>query len=204
MFKSSIDYFPFYLIIGNTLYSFFNESTNMAMHSIVRNGALIKKVYIPKFIFPIASIMSSFVTMSFSLVAVLIVKIVMRVPFHIEELLLPIPLAFEFIFCMGVGMILAALTVYFRDIEHLYGVLTLAWMYLTPIFYSIEDMPSQVSSLIKLNPLYHYIHFFRLLSMNGCIPNIGTWLACIISSFTMFFIGLITFRKAQRSFILYI
>ena len=104
------------------------------MLSVLSNGALIRKVYIPKYIFPISRVIPSFVTMSFSLVAILIVMIVTRVSFTWTMLLIPIPLAFLLLFCMGMGMALSAFAVYFRDVLHLYGVVCMAWMYVTPIF----------------------------------------------------------------------
>ncbi len=203
-FKTDIEYFPLYVISGNVLFTFFNDSTNYAMHSITGNGELIKKVYIPKYIFPLSNVLSSFVTALFSLMAVLVVMIFLRVPFHWQVLLVPIPIFFEFVFCVGVGLILAALSVYFRDINHLYGVLTLAWMYGTPIFYPIESLPERVAVLIKFNPLYNYIQFFRLLIMKGYIPGINTWIACAVSSLVSLIIGIILFKKMQRNFILYL
>ncbi len=203
-FKADIQYFPLYVVSGNVLFTFFNDSTNYAMHSITGNGELIKKVYIPKYIFPLSNVLSSFVTALFSLLAVLIVMIFLRVPFHWQILAVPIPIFFEFVFCVGVGLILAALSVYFRDINHLYGVLTLAWMYATPIFSPVNALPEKVMRIIKLNPLYHYIQFFRLLIMEGYIPDINTWIACMVSSFVSLLIGVILFRKMQRNFILYL
>ena len=204
VFKSSIDNYPLYLITGNTLYHFFTGSTNHAMTSISNNSSLIKKVYVPKYIFPIANVCSNFVITGFSLVAVFMVKVALRVPFFWTDLLIVIPMFFEMIFCIGMGMILAAVSVYFHDVEHLYGVLTLVWMYLTPIFYTLDRMPDYVVRIIKLNPLYHYITFFRLLIMNNYVPDINTWIGCIVSSTVMLAIGLFIFRKIQRNFILYI
>ena len=203
-FKVDIEYFPLYVISGNVLFTFFNDSTNYAMHSIVQNGSLIKKVYIPKYIFPLSNVLSSFVTAMFSLIAVLIVLIFQRVPIHWQILLVPIPIFFEFVFCVGVGLVIGALSVYFRDINHLYGVLTLAWMYCTPIFYPLEALPERVIAIIKFNPLYNYIQFFRLLVIHSYIPGINTWLACIVSSVVSLIVGIIVFGKLQRNFILYL
>ena len=97
MFKSNIENFPLYLICGNTLFSFFNESTNMAMYSVLNNGALIRKVYIPKFIFPISRVLSCFVTMSFSLVAILVVMVVTRSTIYWTLLLFWVPLLLSLI-----------------------------------------------------------------------------------------------------------
>ena len=204
MFRFEIPNFPLYLICGNTLWTFFNESTTMAMHSVLANGALIRKVYVPKFIFPISRVLSSFVTMSFSLVAILIVMIFTRVPFSYTMLLFPIPLFFLLLFSMGIGMILSALSVFFRDIVHLYGVLTLAWMYLTPIFYPIAALPEEVAGIVKCNPMYYYITFFRDLVLYGQIPEASMWIWCIASSLVSLLLGLGIFRKLQKNFILYV
>ena len=206
MFRSNIENFPLYLICGNTLWAFFNESTTMAMNSVLGNGALIKKVYIPKFIFPVSRVLSSFVTMSFSLVAILIVMVVTRTSFHLPFLLFPVPMIFLLVFCTGIGMVLSALAVYFRDIMHLYGVITMAWMYATPIFYPLdpEVLPQEIIDLIKLNPMYHYINFFRQIVIYGNVPGINTWFACIASAVVSLLVGLMIFRKLQKNFILYL
>lgn len=204
IFESTIANFPLYLICGQTLWNFFNESTNMAMYSVLQNGALIKKVYIPKFIFPLSRVLSSFVTMSFSLVAILIVMLFTRAPIHWTILLFWVPLVFLFLFCCGIGMVLSGLSVYFRDITHLYGVVTLAWMYITPIFYDISFLPEYVQSVITLNPMYHYITFFRDLILYGVVPTWDVWLICGGCSVVAAALGLFLFRKMQKNFILHI
>ena len=204
MFRFDIPNYPLYLICGQTLWGFFNESTNVAMYSILRNGSLIKKVYIPKYIFPISRVLSSFVTMSFSLVAILIVMVFTKSPFHWTILLFPVPLVFLLIFSAGIGLILSSLSVYFRDITHLYGVITMAWMYLTPIFYPLEAIPENVAAFIQFNPLYIFITFFRDLVLYGTIPPIGMWIGCVAYSVLALVVGLVIFRKLQRNFILYI
>lgn len=204
IFRYDIDNYPLYLICGQTLWSFFNESTNMAMYSVLGNGALIKKVYIPKFIFPMSRVFSSFVTMSFSLGAILIVMLVTRAPLHWQALLFPLPLILLLLFSMGVGLILSALSVYFRDITHLYNVITLAWMYATPVFYPVSGMPPEVVTVLKLNPMYYYLDCFRQLVLYGTIPSAASWGICVGVSVLALAIGLAVFRKLQRNFILYL
>lgn len=204
IFQSNIPNFPLYLICGQTLWAFFNESTNMAMFSVMQNGSLIKKVYIPKFIFPISRIMSSFVTMSFSLAAVLIVMIFTRAQFYATILLFWVPILLLFLFCCGIGLILAALAVYFRDITHLYGVLTLAWMYATPVFYDASIMPDYVQNVLNWNPMAYYISFFRSLILYGQIPGANVWMVCALTGIAALAVGLLVFRRLQRNFILYI
>lgn len=204
MFRSDIPNFPLYLITGQTLWAFFNESTNMSMYSVIQNGALIKKVYIPKFIFPISRVLSSFVTMSFSLAAILIVLVFTKSPFYWTILLFPVPLFFLLLFSMGIGMILSALSVYFRDITHLYGVVTLAWMYLTPIFYPVSALPEEIIPVVQGNPVYSYVTFFREIVLYGTVPELAIWLKCALISLGALVVGLAVFRKMQRNFILYI
>lgn len=203
MFRYEIPYYPMYLICAQTLFSFFNESTNAAMYSVIQNGQLIRKIYIPKYIFPIAKVTSCYVTMSFSLVSILIVILFTGVPIKPTVLLFWLPLLLLFVFSCGIGLILSALAVQFRDITHLYSVLLTAWMYFTPIFYPISVLPDAVASIVKLNPLYIYITLFRELLLYGQIPEMSMWLVGIAISGLVLCLGLWVFKKMQKRFILY-
>lgn len=203
IFVSSVPNFSLYLICGQTLWNFFNESTNMAMYSIIQNAALLKKVYIPKYIFPMSRVLSSFVTMSFSLVAILIVMVITKATVFWTAFLFWIPLVLLLIFCCGLGLVLSSLSVYFRDITHLYGVLTLAWMYATPVFYDISILPENVAGVIEINPMYYFITFFRSLILYGTVPVDLMW-KCALCSAISLVCGLLIFKKLQKNFILYI
>ena len=204
MFRFDIPNYPLYLICGQTLYNCFNEAANRAMMSVIDNGNLIKKVYIPKYIFPLAKVTSSFVNMLFNLVAILIVMVFTRTGFHASALLFPLPLICLYLFTCGIGMILSALAVQFRDVTHLYSVLMMAWMYATPIFYPISAVPDWVQTIIHLNPLYMYIDVFRQLLLYGAIPSAGAWLGCFATALVSLAIGSLVFRKTQRNFIFYV
>lgn len=204
MFRFDIPNYPLYLICGQTLWSCFNESTTSAMMSVIANGPLIRKIYIPKYVFPVARVLSSFVTMGFSLVAILIVMLVTGVGFTWKLLLLPIPLLFLMLFCMGVGMALSAFAVYFRDVLHLYTVVVMAWMYATPIFYPISALPEKVALIIHFNPIYHFVTFFRDVVLYGAVPAAPIWLGTVGFGLLFFVVGWLIFRKLQRDFILYI
>lgn len=204
MFRFDIPNYPLYLICGQTLWNFFNESTTASMISVLNNGALIRKVYIPKYIFPISRVISSFVTMSFSLMAILIVMLVTRVSITWKLLLLPIPLAFLLLFSMGIGMFLSAFAVYFRDVLHLYNVVCMAWMYMTPIFYPVSALPEKVAFLFQFNPMYHYVTFFRNVVLYGTIPEASVWAGTVGFGLLFFTIGWLVFRKLQHNFILHV
>jgi ABC-2 type transport system permease protein len=204
MFRFSVANYPVYVIIGQTCWNFFFESTTWALDSVLMNSALIRKVYLPKIVFPTSRVMSSFVNMLFSLGAILIVMLFTHVHFTWALLMLPFILVCLFLFCLGVGMVLAALTVYFRDMMHLYTVLTTAWMYMTPIFWTIDIMPAKYFWIIRLNPMYHYITYFRNLVLEGIVPPLHTHLLCLAMSLAALLIGDYIFEKLQKNFILYI
>lgn len=204
MFKTDIPNFPMYLITGQVIFSFFSEATNMAMVSIIGNGELIKKIYIPKYIFPLSKVIFSFSNMMFSLVAVVIVAIATKLPLRFEMLLFPIPLIYIFIFSLGIGLILASYAVFFRDLLHLYSIVLLVWTYLTPIFYPIRILPKNIKTWISYNPMYIYISYFRDVILNGKIPNLQFNLICIFISLMSLIVGIWVFRKKEDNFIFYI
>ena len=204
MFRFDIENYPLYLICGQTVFNFFNESTNKAMYAIIDNAPLLKKVYVPKCVFPLARVLSSFTTMALSLLAVLIVMLVTHVRFHFSMLLFFVPLVFLLFFASGMGMIISGLAVKFQDVTHLYSVFTMVLMYATPIFYPIEAVPENVARIIRLNPLYTIIYLFRALMLYGHIPSLLSWLYAAGTSLLMFVVGALLFDRMRKDFIYYI
>ena len=204
VFRFGINNFPLYLICGQTLFNFFSESTGAAMTSVINNASLIRKIYVPGYVFPLTRIVSCFVNMSFSLVAIVLVMCITGARFYWTILTVVFPVLFLFLFCCGTGMLLSALTVFFRDLIHLWNVATLVWLYLTPVFYTPDMLPENVRQIVAHNPLYFYITFFRCAVMQGVLPGPDIWIGCILSSLLSLFIGLMVFRKLKERFILYI
>ena len=205
MFSRGIENFPVYLICGNILFSFMRESSTLAMDSIVGNASLLKKIYVPKYIFTLSKVTSSLINLLFSLGALVVVMIVTGAKFTWFCLLIVIPLLQLYVFCTGLGLFLAQANVFFRDLRNIWGVVTLAWMYLTPIFYSVDALSPFLRSWIpKLNPMYVYITQFRDFVMTGA----WTWDALIwrgaFLALAMLGIGLWSFAKTKDKFILYI
>ncbi|MBN2842844.1 MAG: ABC transporter permease, partial [Sedimentisphaerales bacterium] len=135
--SGQIAYFPAYLIAGNILFSFMRESSTHALSSISGNASLLKKTYVPKYIFSLSKVTSDFVGLLFSFGALILVLIFTQVPFSYHVLLFIIPVIELYFFCLGLGLILAPAAVFFKDIQYIWTVITTAWMYLTPLFYSI-------------------------------------------------------------------
>lgn len=202
VFRQNIDNFPVYLMCGQVIFNFYSEASNMAMSSILGNSSLIKKVYVPKYLFPTSRVCSSFVNLLTSFIALTIVVIATKTPISWTILLVIFPIFYIFLFSLGMGMLLSALVVSFRDMMHLYGVLITAWMYLTPIFYPIDIIPEQVRFLIQLNPLASIIEMFRNVIMYGVVPDMMLHLRCFIPCILALLVGIIVFRKQQDNFIL--
>ncbi len=204
MFKMDINNFPVYVLIGNIVFNFNSEATSQALSSVLSNASLIKKVYIPKYLFPLSKVLSCLVNLGFSLIALLLVMIITKSEFFLTSLAIFIPLFYLLMFTIGLSFILASINVYFRDIGHLYSVMLTAWMYLTPLFYSIDIIPENIRKFVSWNPMYHFVSYFRMLIMYGKFPTIEENIICGGIGFFTFILGTIIFKKLQNKFILYI
>ncbi|WP_432430739.1 ABC transporter permease [Gallibacterium genomosp. 2] len=205
LFRFDIPNFPLYLISGQVLFNFMIEATNMSVYSIIGNAALLKKTYVPKYIFTLSKVGSSLVNLIFSLGALILVMIYTNATFSISLLFFPIILLQLFIFCLGLGIFLAAATVFFRDIQYLWGVFTSMWMYMTPLFYPVSIIPSEYQELYKnINPMYWYIEQFRDIVLYSKIPSFENVLIGLFFSLLVLIGSVIYFNKKQEEFILYI
>ncbi|MDR2571231.1 MAG: ABC transporter permease [Oscillospiraceae bacterium] len=202
VFARSVENFPVYLFSGLILYQFFNESTTLAMNSVIASEGIIKKIYVPKYVFPLSRVVSSLINLCFSLITFLIVFIVTGAQFKWTILLLPVPIIYTFVFALGVAMLLSSLAVFFRDLTYLYGVLTLMLMYTTPIFWTVTILPEWMVPVIGLNPLYHFVDYFRSLALEGVIPDLWSNMVCIGFALAALCGGTYVFMRQQDKYIL--
>lgn len=202
IFKFDIENFPLYILSGQVIFNFFSDATTSSMTSILFNASLIKKVYVPKYLFVLARIVSSFINLVASLCALLVMMVASRAELHWEIILSVIPLTMVVGFSLGIGLILASLTVKFRDIMHLYAVFTTGLMYLTPVIYPISILPETIKKLVMLNPLTNYLTMFRDVMFNHMIPGIGEMTIGLIEMILALVVGLWVFYKKQDEFIL--
>ncbi len=200
-----VENFPVYLLCGQVIFNFFNESTSIAMGSIVHSGELIKKVYVPKYLFPITKVMSSGVNLLSSMIALVIVMVATRSRVTPTVLLAVFPLLYVLLFSTGVSLFLSAAAVSFRDLMHLYSVVTTAWMYLTPVIYPmsiLDGAPKWAVFIINANPLTAFIKIFRAVVLDGVtapwILHVQSIVWCVIA----LVIGSLVFKKSQDKFIL--
>lgn len=205
MFRFDIENYPVYLIIGQTLFNFLTESTTQAIFSITGNAALLKKTYVPKYEFTISKVTSSLVNLIFALGAMVLVFIFCKIKFTLLFLWIPVILFQVYIFCMGLGMFLAQAAVFFRDVQYIYGVVTTAWLYLTPIFYPLSALDEKLQHFITtFNPMYYYITQFRQVVLDGTSPAAELILIGSIIAIVSLCAGTLCFTKTQDKFILYI
>lgn len=204
LFRFDIENFPIYYLTGSLIYNFTVEATTSSMTSILESANLIKKVYIPKYLFVLEKCIFAFVNMLFSMIAVIIIYFVLRIVPPITVFLFPIPMIYTFVFSLGFGLILATMNVFFRDTSHLYSVWTTAWIYLTPIMYPIDILPPFVMQIVRLNPLYYYVEYFRDIMYYGVVPSLRENLICMFFSLAFLLAGILIFKKNQDKFILHI
>lgn len=204
MFRFQIENYPLYLILGQVLFSLMTDATTSAMTSIIDASPLLKKVRVEKMVFPLEKVVFGLVNFAISLIAVLAVMVFFQVIPTWRVLLIPVMLIFVSLFCVGLGLLLSSLAVFFRDVIHLWGVVTTAWMYATPIFYPLELLPDTLQNLMVWNPMCQYITYFRDIMMNGVTPSLETHLICFGMAAITFLVGLIAFRKTEHKFILYV
>lgn len=199
--------YPLYLIVGNVTFSVMSESTNQALMSIIWASSLLKKVKVHRWVFPVQKVLFSLVNFSFSLVAVALVMLFFRVAPTWHLILLPVCLLLLMCFCMGLGMMLSALAVFFRDVMHLWSVVITAWMYLTPIFWTtdfISQMARWIQVLVVVNPMYNYLQFMRDIFLFNTVPSALTFGLCVAWAVLALAIGYAVFHKTEHKFILYI
>lgn len=205
LFKSDIKNFPVYLLSGQVMFNFMTGATQAGIFSIIDNGTLLKKTYVPKYIFTLSRITSALVDFVFSLGALIIVMLLTNAGFSKYNLLFWTVILQLYIFCIGLGMLLAALNVFFRDIQYIYNAFIMAWSYFTPLFYPIEILPKNIRWIEEhLNPMYFYIKQFRQLVYENTMPDLRLIALGWITAVIFFVVGVVVFKKLQDKFILYI
>ena len=204
IFKSDTPNYPVYLLTGVVFYNFFTDAVNQGLISITSNAALIKKVYVPKYIYPTSKLFSSLINLGLSLIPLVLVMIITGTQFKISLLLLIFDIICLSMFVLGMMLLLATSMTFFQDTQFLWGVVSMIWMYFTPLFYTENIIPSKMLTIFHMNPMYQYITFARTCIINGISPEPLSYLWCLISAVIVLALGLYVFKKNQDKFVLYI
>lgn len=201
LYKLPFAQFSLYLFSGLLPWNLITASLQMGSMSIINAEGFLKKVYIPKMLFPMVTIGVELVNFSFSLVSLLILAVFFGAKLGWSLLLLPLALLLLVLFLFGLVLIVSALTVFFRDLSHILQVGLLGLFYLTPILYPISLLPENMLTVIKFNPLYYFITLFHNIIYDSIMPEAYIWLICVGLGILSMGFGLVIFYKKEKDII---
>ena len=213
MFKFKVDGINYlvYLMTGIIIFNYFSQASHAGMTSVVENFPLINKIYIPKYVFPFAKCLSIGIDFLLTLIPWLGIIALSyfglgeyTCHFNIYFLFLPYIFFCILLFTIGISLLLSCVSVFLRDIFHIYGILITLWNYLTPVFYSVEILPKKLQFIMNFNPLYQFIDAVRTIVLYGKMPTIESILCITAFAVGMLLIGSAVFRSKQDKFIYYI
>jgi lipopolysaccharide transport system permease protein len=205
LFRFEVQFFPIYLLIGTMLFTFMSGAVTRSLTSVLGNASLLKKIYIPKYIFTLAAVTSEFVTFLFSLGPLVVLVIAVKVPLSLRFIFVLIPIVQLYIFSLGLGLFMAQATVFFRDMVYIWQILSTAWLYLSSIFYPVTILPDWLYTLVtRYNPMYFYIAMFRNFTIGTA--NMGSLDLAVrgaVAAAVMLVLGIVSFSYSKNKFILY-
>ena len=199
--KANIDRYYLYLFVALIPWIFFSSALTVGASSVVAQKDLIKKIYFPRMVIPISYVTSCFVNMLLCFIVIFAVILFTGAGLNPLALLtLPIVMAVEYVMALGIALIASAVTVYFRDLEHILGIISMMWMYLTPIMYDKSIVPERLLPVFNLNPMTHVIECYRTVLYNKAVPDLSTLLFAAGLGAALLVVGCLVFNKLQRHF----
>jgi ABC-2 type transport system permease protein len=204
VFRRNQPHFIIYIFSGTLVMSFYTECTNGCMRALTANASIFTKINVPKTLFLFSKSVQSFINFGLTLILYFVFCIGQKLTFGLHVLTLVYPIVMLLIFSLGVGMILSALFVFFRDIEYLYGIFLMLLNYISAIFYPVSIVPEQYQKLFYINPIYVFIKFFRMVMIDGAVP--GLKIFALIAFDTLFFLGIgcLMYKKYNHEFLYYV
>ncbi len=201
---SSVEHYTIYLFAGQLVFSYFTDATNLGMNSLVGNAGIFTKINVPKYLFLFSQNVSSLINFGLTLLIFFGFVAFDGILFTWKFFLLLYPVVCMIVFNVGVGLILSALFVFFRDMQYLWGILTQLVMWLSAIFYTIDSYSYSVQCLFLLNPIYLYIRYFRKIVIEGTIPTVQFHLLAAAYALVVFGIGAFMYKKYNHEFLYYV
>ena len=199
--RNDIDKFYLYLFVALIPWNFFSSCLTGGSGCIVQQQTLVNKIYFPREVVPVAYVTSSFVNMLYCEIVVFAVALFSGVHFSLPGLLcLPAVMAIEYILALGITMIVCAVDVYFRDLEHILGIIAMAWMFMTPIMYKISLVPPELMPIYQLNPMVSVVQAYRDILYAGSVPKLETLGVALGMGLLFLALGFLIFEKLKRRF----
>lgn len=203
-FGNNVNHYAIYLFAGQLVFSYFTDATNLGMNSLVGNSGIFTKVNVPKYLFLFSQNVSSLINFGLTLLIFFAFVAFDGIPFTWKFFLLLYPVACLIVFNLGVGLVLSALFVFFRDMQYLWGILTQLLMWMSAIFYTIDGYSQKIQYLFLLNPIYLYIRYFRKIVIDGAIPTPQFHLMAAVYAMAAFGFGAFMYKKYNHEFLYYV
>lgn len=203
-FGRDIPHYTIYLFSGNIIMSYFRESTKGGMNSLVSNASIFTKINVPKYMFLLSKNVSSVINFLLTLLVYFFFCVLDGIEFGWHMLALVYPCVCLLLLNVGVGLILSAMFVFFRDMRYLYDVFLTLLTYVSAIFYTVEQLPAQIQRVFLLNPVYVYIKYFRLVVIDGVLPSVQYHLLCAGYALAMCALGYWIYKKNNQRFLYYV
>ena len=203
-FGTGMPHFTTYLFCGTVIFGFFSESTSEGLAALVNNSPIFTKVNVPKYLFLLSKNAQTLINFALTLLVFFLFCALDGITFSWRFLALFYPALMLLLFNLGMGFILSALYVFYRDMQYFWGILTQFLMYLSAIFYPIDTFSPQVQNAFLLNPLYLFIRYFRKIVLDGAIPSVGFHALMAFDAFAVLFIGIRMYRKYDTEFLYYV
>ncbi len=202
-FGGRTEHYVIYLFCGNIVFGYFSDATSGGMSALMANASIFTKVNVPKYLFLFSRNVSSLINFGLTLAVFFIFCIFDGITFTFGFIFLIIPIACLIIFNIGVGLILSALFVFFRDMQYLWSVFTTLLMYLSAIFYTTDTFGAY-EKLFLLNPIYVYIKYFRIIVIDNSFPSIQYNLLALGYATIAFIMGALFYKKFNHKFLYYV
>lgn len=202
--RIAVDNYAIFLICTLFPWTFFSQSMAYSVDSIVGNASLLKSVFVPKMVLPVAAVLANLINFLLSLIPLALLLIVFDYPFHKTWLYLPVPVVALTLFALGCGFFFGAVNVYFRDMTHIVQILLAAWFYFSPIIYSLDFLPPAYHKFFRLNPMLYILDGFRHAIYYGNLPSAFSAIASLGWGALALIVGFGVFRRYQESFVFYV
>jgi len=199
--RSTVEKFYLYLFVALIPWNFFSSCLTGGSSCVIQQQSLVNKIYFPREVVPISYVTGAFVNMLYCEIVVFAVALLSGVRFSLPGLLcLPAVMVTEYILALGVTMIVSAADVYFRDLEHIMGIVSMGWMFMTPIMYDMSIVPGKLQPLFRLNPMTSVVTAYRDILYAGSVPKLETLGIALGMGVVFLALGFLVFGKLKRRF----
>lgn len=203
-FGNNVDHYVIYLFAGQLVFSYFTDATNFGMTALVANAHIFSKINVPKYMFLLSQQLSALINFLLTLVIFFVFCLIDKITFSFNFLLLIYPVICLVIFNLGIGLILSALYVFFKDTQYFWGICTQLIMWCSATFYNIDGYSDKIKTLFMCNPIYVYIKYFRMIVLDGSIPSVSMHILMLVYSLLALAVGSFIYKKYNHEFLYYV